>query len=163
MMRPSLPALHRDHFLIALAGLSVVLGVWPWLPRSTSPSGPAAPAELPVPAAAVGLPPLASFAAVFDRPLFAPSRRASAADKQAAGAGFAGRYRLLGLLMVGDQRRALVAEGARVIEMKEGDSIEGWNIKRIEQDRLVVSSGAGDAVLTLRQAAGTAAAGKPER
>lgn len=164
MMRLALPELRFDHALAAMTALLAALTVWPWLPQSAAYDAQAVPAKPPPAAAALGLPPLASFAAVVDRPLFTPSRRASAADKgMAGGATFAGRYRLLGLLTAGDQRRALLAEGPRIIELKEGDTIEGWSISRIEQDRLVLSSGAGEAVLTLRQAAAGPADGKPAR
>jgi hypothetical protein len=157
-MRPtSPPVLRLDHALGALAAVLGALTVLPWLPLNAADHVPAISRDPPLFRTALELPPLSSFAALVERPLFTPSRRANAADRQAAGAGFAGRYRLLGLVAAGEQRSALLADGPRVIELREGDAIAGWTIKRIEQDRLVLSSAAGEAVLTLPQATGTPA------
>jgi len=161
MTRLSVPQPRLDHALMATAVVLAALAVWPWLPVGAPSRLPPQAPETPAPTAALTLPPLAGFTALVERPLFTPSRRASAADKQALLAGF-GRYRLLGLVAVGPQRRALMAEGPRVVELKEGDTLEGWMIQRIEQDRLVLSSASGEAVLTLRQAA-AAPAEKPGR
>ena len=55
-------------------------------------------------------------------------------------------YRLLGLVTAGPTRRAWLAEGTRNFEIGEGDMLEGWTVQRIEQNRLVLSSPAGEAV-----------------
>ncbi|HZT87897.1 MAG TPA: hypothetical protein VFA12_08005 [Stellaceae bacterium] len=161
MMPRALPALRFDHALGAAAALLTALAVWPWLPHPPPPAisvaAPASPAAPP----ALELPPLASFTAVVERPLFSSSRRAGGGAKQAPGAAFAGRYRLLGLIAAGDDRRALLAEGPRVVELKEGDAVEGWRIKRIEQDRLILSSATGEAVLNLHTPPATPPAGAP--
>jgi hypothetical protein len=163
MTQRLLPEFRLDYAFAALAALLSALAAWPWLPQSTVLRAPTASPEVAAPSHALDLPPLADFAAVVDRPLFTPSRRPSASDKRALGAGLGGRYRLLGLVTAGERRRALLADGSRVVEMKEGDTVEGWRIKRIEQDRLVLSSGAGEAVLTLRQAPAAALISKRGR
>jgi hypothetical protein len=69
---------------------------------------------------------------------------------------------LQGLITAGQEKRALIADAAssRRLEVGEGDSVEGWIVKRIEQDRLVLSSPAGEAILTLRRT-GTPPPAKP--
>ena len=47
------------------------------------------------------------------------------------------------------------------LEVGEGDNLDGWRVERIEADRLVLSSAAGQAVLVLRRPANDAPAGKP--
>jgi general secretion pathway protein N len=158
MTRLALPTPRLDHALAMLGALLVALAAWPWLPQGPAAQAPAAAAQNPLPGAALDLPPLASFAAIADRPLFTPSRRPNAAVKGLASAAFVARYRLLGLVTTGERRIALLADGSRIVEMKEGDALEGWSIKRIEPDRLVLSSAVGEAVLTLRQAAAAAPA-----
>jgi hypothetical protein len=100
------------------------------------------------------LPPLARFASISERPLFSPSRKPAPGEKAApAGPGIEQRYRLLGLMNTGDSRRALLAEGKRRFAIAEGGSLEGWRVARIEHDRVVLSSAAGEVVLSLQPAA----------
>ena len=100
------------------------------------------------------MPPLTKFSVIGERPLFSPSRRPVAGEKAAhAGPGVEQRYRLLGLLNTGDARRALLAEGKRRFAVSEGAMLDGWRIARIEHDRIVLSSPAGEAVLQLQPAA----------
>jgi hypothetical protein len=47
----------------------------------------------------------------------------------------------------------LIADGERRFEIAEGATLEGWTVARIEQDRVLLSSSSGRAVLTLRRAA----------
>jgi hypothetical protein len=153
-----LPELRSDRALLTAAALLAALTVWPFLPAAEPlPLAPAAtPAPPPAPAA---LPPLARFAAVVERPLFSPSRRPVAAEGFDLGSGgLDARYRLLGITIAGDRQRALLAEGARQFELAVGDSLAGWTVVRIEQNRLVLTSPTGEAALTLRRA-GAAPAG----
>ena len=53
----------------------------------------------------------------------------------------------------GDSRRALLAEGKRRFVIAERGTLEGWTVARIEHDRVVLSSPAGEAVLILQPAA----------
>jgi len=149
--------------LVSAAAFFAALAIWPWLPSATALRPGAGAAG---PAAGTGtiaaLPPLANFAATIERPLFSPSRRPAAADRPApAGTSIEIRYRLQGLVTAGHERRALLKEaaGQHRLEVGEGDMVEGWTVKRIEQDRLVLSSPSGEATLTL----GQAGAGAPTR
>src|SRR5438045_4075734 len=82
------------------------------------------------------------------------SRKPAPGEKAApAGPGIEQRYRLLGLMNTGDSRRALLAEGKRRFAIAEGGSLEGWRVARIEHNRVVLSSAAGEAVLSLQPAA----------
>jgi hypothetical protein len=151
-----------NHLLAAAAILLGGAALYPWLapiPVGSVAGGAAEATRTTVKVAA--LPPLDSFAAVFARPLFSPSRRPAASTTVASGA-LAGRYVLLGLVSVGDKRHALIADGDRRIELAEGAAIDGWTVTRIEQDRVLLSSPAGRTTLTLRAAAAaSAAAAKP--
>jgi hypothetical protein len=149
MMRPLTLALALLCALLAGAAL------WPWFPASE-----AAPrlAETAAPAGEpklAGLPPFADFSAAADRPLFSPSRRPTPNAVSFSG-GIADRYRLQGLLVAGKSRRAQLVEiaGGRIVELGEGDKLEGWTVKKIEQDRLVLSSATGEATLTVRRPPG---------
>jgi type II secretory pathway component PulC len=96
------------------------------------------------------LPGLAAYAAIVERPLFVPSRR----PPPDVTSSIEGRYRLLGIVGAGAKRRAFVADGTRRIEVGEGDAIDGWTVKEIEQDRVLLTSPAGDAAaLKLARAA----------
>jgi type II secretory pathway component PulC len=65
--------------------------------------------------------------------------------------GIDGRYRLLGLVIAGSARHALIAPiaGGRTLELGEGEAVDGWTVTRIERDRVVLSSPAGEATLGL--------------
>jgi membrane-associated protease RseP (regulator of RpoE activity) len=150
------PPLRRPAGLAALALALAGLAAWPWLVPTAVPARPQAMAGTAASAAALApLPPVAAFAAMVERPLFAPSRRpeARAAAAAAAGPALASRYRLLGLVGVGAARKALLAEGARRFEVKEGDALAGGKVVRIEQDRLVLSLPGGEVALRLGSAA----------
>jgi hypothetical protein len=142
------------------------LAIWPWVAPLAAP-GLVAEAGTPPPAPAIAdLPPLATFRAVFERPLFSPSRRPPA-QAPVPGTGGAARYRLLGVLTAGPTRRALLAEGKRRFEIAEGAALDGWTVARIEQDRVVLSSPGGETELRLHRAGPNRteppAPGKPER
>jgi len=146
-------ALRPDHALLAVAVLLGALALWPFLPaRDPAPLRPAAAAAEP-PTLAV-LPPIGQFAAIAERPLFSPSRRPVAVEKSGVVAGgLATRYRVLGVMSVGHEQRALLIEGTHRRELGIGDRLEGYTVARIEQDRVVLTSPAGEAVLLLRPAA----------
>jgi hypothetical protein len=144
---------------LCLAAASVILGaiaLWPWLPESAA--APFVPENLRPATDGVGvaaLPPLVDFAATAARPLFSPTRRPPAeAQGSLFAVGIEGRYRLQGLFIAGKARRALLVEeaGGRTLQVGEGDSVEGWTVRKIEQDRLILDSPAGEATLALRQA-----------
>jgi hypothetical protein len=156
-MRPKLPPRSRlNHVLAGAAVLLSVLAIWPWVAPLAAPSRATAVADAPPPAPPItDLPPLATFRAVFERPLFSPSRRPSSdGNAPVLGIGVAERYRLLGVLTAGEARRALLAEGTRRFEIGEGAALDGWTVARIEQDRVVLSSPGGETELRLHRAGG---------
>ena len=160
MSRMAIPLPGSAAALVAATLLLAGAAVWPWLPSGPASAEAVAPASRASEGAAVpDLPPLANLASIAQRPLFSPSRRPATIEKPAAApAGFSGRYRLVGLIAAGGHRRALLAEGTHTVEIGEGEALDGWAVKRIEQDRLVLSSAAGETVLTLHAAPLAAAA-----
>jgi hypothetical protein len=147
--------LRANHLLGTAAAALVVLAVWPWVqsPSAANPNRPASNTGAAAPAIAP-LPPVARFAAIAERPLFSPSRRPVPGEKAApAGPGIEQRYHLLGLVTVGDTKRALLSEGKRRLVIPEGALLEGWRV-HIEHDRVVLTSSAGEAVLPMQPTAG---------
>jgi hypothetical protein len=140
------------HLPAAAALLLGFLILWPWIApipaESRAGTGDAVAAGTTLP----GLPSAASFAAIAERPLFVPSRRPAPAGAAVIDSNGVNRYRLLGLVAVGTSRRALLADGARRIEVGEGSALDRWTVKHIDQDRVLLSSPQGDAVLTLQRA-----------
>jgi hypothetical protein len=150
------PALRLNHALGATAVVLAALAVWPWVvppvpatrPLAAPPAGGAAPTLLP-------LPPLATYAAIVERPLFAPSRRPPSGVGATQGAAIESRYRLLGIVAAGPRKKAFVADGARRVEIGEGDALDGWTVKEIGPDRVKLASPSGETALTLKPAAQT--------
>lgn len=144
-----LSGLHTEHLLGAMLVLVIALAAWPWLaPEAGSAPRPEKVAA-PSPAIAA-LPPQATFSAIVDRPLFSPTRRPPPGSN-AATTGIEARYRLLGLIVSETVRRAWLADGNRHFDVGEGDKLDGWTVARIDQDRLVLKSATGEAVLALRR------------
>lgn len=140
-------------FALAAANCAAAaLALWPWIAPVGAASAPAArpPTQDDGPPPLATLPPGASYAAIAERPLFSPTRRP---DASSAGtlSGISARYRLLGVILAREQGRALVAPiaGGRTLELGEGEAIEGWTVKRIERDRVVLFSPAGEATLEM--------------
>jgi hypothetical protein len=149
-----LPALRLDHALgaaaIALAGIAI----WPWLVPPTPAIRPLALPQASAPSPSlVPLQPLATYAAIVERPLFAPSRRPPpGAPAAGLGPSIESRYRLIGIVGAGAKRNAFIADGARRTQIAEGDTLDGWTVKKIDQDRVLLTSPAGDAALRLSRA-----------
>ena len=155
MIALALPPLRLNHLLAAGAATLAILAVWPWLQSASVATSSATldAAASTAPELAV-LPPVSRFSAIAERPLFSPARRPAPGEKAApAGPGIEQRYHLLGLVSAGATKRALLAEGKRRFAIGEGAALEGWTVTRIEHDRVVLSSPAGEAVLTLQPAA----------
>ena len=139
---------------LALAnGAAALLALRPRLAPPAAVANPpvaAANAASAAPAALPSLAPRAEFAAITERPLFSPSRRP---DATAAVVGIASRYRLLGTVVANEKGRALVApvSGGRAIELGEGDALDGWTVRRVEHDRVLFASPAGEATLAVSQ------------
>jgi len=128
--------------LLAVATAAMaVLALLPWVTGGAAPAvrPPAAGEALPRLAA---LPTYADFAEITARPLFAPTRRPDAAGVPI---GIEARYRLLGIVIAGAARHALVAPvaGGAALELAEGGDVEGWTVRKIEGDRVVLVSPAG--------------------
>ncbi|MBV8535046.1 MAG: hypothetical protein JO128_05605, partial [Alphaproteobacteria bacterium] len=121
--------------LAALTALLVASAMWPWLPsnRPMVPATSAAPAA--ERSAAPALPTITSFSDTVERPLFWPARRRLSASGPAAGATlFEQRYRLLGIVAIGDVRRAVLGDTGshRTLELAEGGMLDGWTLQRID-------------------------------
>ncbi len=131
---------------LALAALTLM----PWLPGRFAPASVPAPAQGEALPRVPALPPFADFAAIAARPLFAPTRRPDAARAASA---IETRYRLLGIVIAGAARHALLAPiaGGPALELAEGGAVEGWTVRKIESDRVLLASPAGaDASLALK-------------
>ncbi len=159
----TLPAFRLNHALLIAAVLLLALTIWPWPPGREPASPRAGGAEATAPVAGLpALPPLAQFAATGERPLFSPTRLPAALDKPTpVVTGLETRYRLLGVVITGRERRAMLAEGARRFELGVGGVLDGCTVARIEQSRLTLTCRAGEAVLPLRQTTGSTTPGKP--
>ena len=146
------PRLRLNHALGATAVVFAAFAAWPWLsppvptvrPPAVPPANSAAPRLM-------TLPPLVHFAAIIERPLFSPSRRPPAVASGVPSA--EGRYRLLGVVASGPRKTAFVADGSRRLDLAEGDAIDGWTVKKIGTDNVVLTSPTGDTVLKLKPAA----------
>jgi hypothetical protein len=157
-----LPAPRLNHALGGAIVLFGLLAAWPWLMPLSSPTRRAAAPEAAPGAALAPLPPLPSYAAIVERPLFAPTRRpAPGAPVVSAGPSAEGRYRLIGIVGNGPKRHAFIADGTRRAEISEGDTFDNWTVKEIGADRVVLASPAGETMLKLSRTAPEPAATKP--
>lgn len=149
-----LPAPRLNHGLAVAAILFAALAVWPWFVPPTPKTRPlaASPTSVPTPTLAA-LPPLASFSEIIERPLFTPSRRPPAGAASMQAPSIETRYRLLGVVATGPKKKAFIAEGAHRLEISIGDALEGWTVKEIGPDHVLLGSPAGEATLKLAPAA----------
>jgi hypothetical protein len=116
--------------LFALAALLAGSAAWPWLTTDAPlviAAAPGAAAPVPLPAADPQ-----ALAAVLERPLFAQGRRPAVA--------------------AGGRRRAILRrEGtAASLHLAEGDTVDGWVVRAISPDRVVLVSPDGELVLPAR-------------
>jgi hypothetical protein len=147
------PALRVNHLIGGSAAICAVIAAWPWLSPPVPSARPraAAPSSTPAPVL-TALPPLTSFSAIVERPLFSPSRRPPPGTDAALAPSVAGRYQLLGIVATGLKKRAFLADGARHFDIAEGDRIERWTVKQIGTDSVLLSSSEGETVLKLKPA-----------
>jgi general secretion pathway protein N len=116
-------------------------------------AAPAAPAPSPVlskPEAA-RLPPLSVYGEVLRRPLFSETRRTP--PEAASGlADSAEGFVLRGVVIDGDGKFALIEHGrpAALARLGEGQSIDGWTLRSIEPDRVLLADGTVQRELKLR-------------
>ncbi len=115
----------------------------------------------PTPAAApsddFSLPPLSTYGAVIERPLFARNRRPLPPQAAAATAGDAKSFVLVGVTVSGKQRTAVVRRGAppTIARLTEGQEIDGWTVRHIGDDRVVLRYHATEATILLYKEAAT--------
>ena len=154
MIALRLSAARPSHVLGALALVLAAVAIWPWLVPPVPGAKPLAAVQANAPAPALApLPPLASYAAVVERPLFSPSRRPAPGTSAAAGPSVESRYRLLGVVATGPRKKAFIADGSRRLDITEGDALEGWTVKTIRPDSVILTSPAGEAALKMKPAA----------
>jgi hypothetical protein len=99
------------------------------------------------------------------RPLFTPTRRAApAAPTVGASTMTKGQFVLNGVTIAGRVRIALLREktSGRVLRVEQGRDVNGITVSRIETDRVTLSQGSDEEVVTLQvQKGGMAAASVP--
>ena len=136
-----------DISLAALCLVFAALAIWPWtmsrevlLPRPPAiamSAGPVAEAEL-------ALPPLDSFRATLQRPLFSATRQPPVARPapDTTGELILGRYRLTGVMIARDRTTVLLrpATGGKVIRLNQGQELDGWKVVSITADQIVLAS-----------------------
>ena len=92
------------------------------------------------------------FESVLERPLFSPSRRPAPAEDVAAGAvGQEFGYALKGVLIDIEARIALLSHkgGAGTVRQAEGTKIDGWLLKEVEADFIVVERNGEEQIVEL--------------
>lgn len=83
-----------------------------------------------------------------EKPAAVPRAGASGQKEQAAQPE-AERPVLKGVLILGDDRRAIMAYGGQTLTVKTGEQVGQWMVSDIEERQVVLSGAAGQAVLTL--------------
>lgn len=83
-----------------------------------------------------------------EKPAAVPRAGASGQKEQAAQPE-AERPVLKGVLILGDDRRAMMAYGGQTLTVKTGEQVGQWMVSDIEERQVVLSGAAGQAVLTL--------------
>jgi type II secretory pathway component PulC len=140
-----------------MAGLVYVELSWP-VAASEEPAAaplPAATARKNAVAGSFSLPPLQSFNAVTDRPLFTPNRR-----PPAQGSDDAGPWQsliLAGIIISANSREALILHGKpqTAAHIAEGQDVEGWVVTSILPDRIVIRNGSSEHELKLLEKSGS--------
>ncbi len=117
------------------------------------------PAILPVPKPADAFPEMVA------RPLFHPSRRppADAVPEKIEPPSTLVGYRLTGIVRSAAKRMILLQEVAsgRVVELGEGESLDGWTVTRIGEDGVFLRSG--DREIDLSRGSDEARRGSPDQ
>lgn len=93
-------------------------------------------------------PPLASYAAIAERPLFNPGRTKDVATPATQPElPPLTDYRLVGLVVGPDTQRALVARGAETLSLKPGDSLDGRRVASIGPRGVTLSANGSEELL----------------
>ncbi len=132
---------------IACAGLAAIIYVEANAPVGAMPSASpplAATARQPTDEAAArySMPPLQTYAAVTERPIFSQSRRPSPQEADDT-AGAWSSFVLAGIIIAPNSREALIRHGTppTMVHIREGQDIEGWVVRSILPDRVVFVGG----------------------
>jgi general secretion pathway protein N len=138
---------------VTLAVASVALGVTIYDELAgESEAGPAGAASatsaqqatVPPTSGTFALPPLQSYTAVTERPLFTPSRHPATTQTSSRPASESSAIVLTGIVIAGDDKVALVADtnAGSLARYREGQTIGGWTLVTIQQDHIVIERGA---------------------
>jgi general secretion pathway protein N len=89
------------------------------------------------------LPPIENFAAVTARPLFVEDRRPPA-ESAGGSIGPWSSLTLAGIVIAPGSREALIRHGTPpvVVHLREGQTVDGWTLRSILNDRVVLGNGA---------------------
>jgi hypothetical protein len=128
-----------------LCAAFAALAVWPWV-QSGGATPPlvsaAASSPGPIAEADLSLPPLETFSATTERPLFTATRSPPRAAVDSGGELILGRYRLTGVMIARDRTTVLLRPvgGGKVIRLGQGQELDGWKVLTITADHIVLGS-----------------------
>lgn len=106
--------------------------------------------------ASLRIPPVITYQAVVERPLFSDSRRpaqVAPGGKAAQAAQLGAKWRLTGIVMAGDNSFVHV-EGIRdrkTVRLKVGMPLDGWQLEEIEPDHVTFTSSGRSETLQIHQ------------
>jgi general secretion pathway protein N len=88
---------------------------------------------------------------VLQRPLFAETRRPPPPEAAQDTLGAADGFTLLGTIIAGDGKSALIRYGRppKLARVGEGQAVEGWTVREILPDRVLLEHGAARRALKL--------------
>jgi hypothetical protein len=123
---------------------------------ATEPSmapGPAPVAAAPAAAQSIALRPLEAYAEVTARPVFSSKRRPPPPQETVQQAASSDGFVLAGIVETASERTALILHGQplKPVRLKEGETVDGWTVRSIFADRIVVESAASSHELRLRE------------
>lgn len=85
------------------------------------------------------MPSLKTFSEVTERPLFSPKRRPERPPTKAAARPWS-VLKLEGIIVTHDVREALLRRGtsSNIVPLREGQALDGWTIRSIARDRILI-------------------------
>lgn len=149
-------------WLLASAAVLAVLVLVEWraapVPPPGMPAGPVRQAPPPPPLSLPEVPPLAMLPATVERPPFTPGRRPEREDAQPEVIALpvptgAPRIDLSAIVIAGGAPVAYLRAGAGTGNLRRaavGDTLEGWTVSAILEDRIVIENGDRRAEIALR-------------
>ena len=154
--------------LLAGAGAALGIAIYSELADNSAPEAsapPAAPqaATMPPPEA-FALPPLQSYSAVTERPLFSPGRKPAPPELSSQPATNVSEFVLSGIVITDNEKVALIADAhaGSLARYREGQIVGGWKLTSIEQDRIVLERGATRQEIKLTDKSRAAVEGVPQ-